>query len=331
MYSKERKTKSTDSFSKKNTSSLKVENKNPTYLKELAIAKKVTQLNKDDDKEPFVELKTGVKEKKTRVKTGLLGNALKNDDLVRENKSEKNRPPSREAQYLFHATTYKNLITILSKGLDPNKGGTDVGASALAEGKLKDDSLKGSKGFVHGASQSEVALHYANKFDKKEKEKEAKEIAGFSVMLRFKTGGKQGWTEDTEDSRGNYKTQNVITPDKIEYLEAGSGWQPLTNIKLADLKDLVYGTSEQHETLEKVKLTKPVETKGIAFENLTTVDLSSMGSKIRSSEIEVLVAAIEKGELPNLKLLTLDVNQIDTGQRKRITDLKKVTLKIVGE
>lgn len=198
----------------------------------------VTQLNSDEDKRPFVELAQGVKEKVTRVKTGLLGSALKDNENVRAGKSENNRPASRKAHYLYHSTTYRNLITILSKGLDPNRGGSEIGASALAEGKLKDDSLKGSQGYVHGATQSEVALHYANKFDSKERQKATCEGAGFSVVLRFVVGDSAAWTEDTEDKRGNYKTRNIIQPSDIEFLEVESGWKPLASIDQNVLKAL---------------------------------------------------------------------------------------------
>jgi len=256
----------------------KIANNTPQTKQLRANFPPVMQLNRDEDKEPFVELTPEVKEKKTRVKTGLLGNALKADDNVRERKSEKNRPPSREAHYLFHSTTYKNLITILSKGLDPDKGGSEIGASALAEGKLRDDSIKGSENYVHGASQSEVALHYASKFDAKEKQEETREGAGFSVVLRFLVGGKDNWTEDTEDSRGNYKTQKVIPSEQIEFLEAGSGWQPLTSIDLSVLKAL-----ETEKSLVPVSPVKDITPKasartGVVEErNLSQVNMSPDG------------------------------------------------------
>lgn len=243
-----------------------------------ATASPVAQLNPTDDKRPFVELPTGVKEKDTRVKTGLLGEALEADDKVRNKKIEKNRPPSREAKYLFHATTYQNLITILEKGLDPRKGGSDVGASALASGQLKEDSLKGSSGHVHGATQSEVALHYANKFDSRENVNPTREGAKFAVMLRFKVGDKDDWTEDTEDSRGNYKTQENIPPDQIEYLEAGSGWQPLQRIDTTVLKSLEADKSLVPVSEVRDETPKEQPSKGVVAEkNVSNVKWSPDG------------------------------------------------------
>jgi hypothetical protein len=190
------------------------------------------------DKVPFVEFGPGKEDRKTRVNTGLLAEPLQTDEAFRNKKDEINKPPSRAAHYLFHSTTYKNLQTIYDNGLDPNMGGSAVGASELAEGKLKEDSLKGSKGFVHGATKSEIALEYAKKFSDKENKKETREVAGFSVVLRFLVGGVDGWIRDTEDGRGNYKTQKVIPPGQIEFLEANTGWRRLTSIDLSVLKAL---------------------------------------------------------------------------------------------
>ncbi|HCL5073891.1 TPA: hypothetical protein N2F43_003201 [Salmonella enterica] len=238
----------------------------------------VKQLNRDEDKKPFVKLAPGVKEKDTRLKTGLLGEALATDETVRTKKSEKNRPPSKEAKYLYHSTTYKNLITIISNGLDPNRGGSEVGASVLAEGELKDESIKGSQNHVHGATRSEVALHYANKFDAKENKNETREGAGFAVVLRFLVGDKNNWTEDTEDHRGNYKTEELIPPKNIEFLDVESGWQPLSSIDINILKaletekSLVPVSAVRDETPESPQRTGVIEER-----NLSSIIMSPDG------------------------------------------------------
>lgn len=149
-------------------------------------------------------------------------------------KSVTGKNPRTTGVYLYHVTTFKNLLTIKTGGLDPNYGGSGKGVSDLADtSELVESSLKGSKGFIHGATKSLVVNFYAEKFDKKADEPGYgnRKLDPFAVVLRFPADAVErlSWENDTEDRRGNYKTAKPIPPEKIEFLDV-DGWQPVKSI-----------------------------------------------------------------------------------------------------
>jgi hypothetical protein len=150
-------------------------------------------------------------------------------------------------KYVFHSTSYQNLPSILSNGIDPAKGGGPGGSCELCEeGQLKQTSIENSKNKIAVAVDRLTMGTYINqREDFASKPEQGDSARHFSVLLRFKVQERhQGfknpkktisstWSKDPDDKRAWHLSNTPVLPSEIEFL-SHDGWHPLVDIKNLD-------------------------------------------------------------------------------------------------
>jgi hypothetical protein len=148
-----------------------------------------------------------------------------------------------DKDFLYQATSYRNLAGIRTGGLDPDHGGKG-GSGSVVGGTSGERFNNRSSGMVHGTSSSRTASSYAlmkdspgtyvsafrNIGDLKNKP-EPTELADFAIILRFPRAGRN-WAVDPDDRRNAFRTTEKIPASCIEGLTT-EGW-----VKIADLTEL---------------------------------------------------------------------------------------------
>lgn len=145
--------------------------------------------------------------------------------------------------YFYQATSYKNLASIKTSGLDPNYGGKG-GSGAVVGGNDGNAFNVGSSGKVHGTSSSATVSFYALMKDSPatyikafgnigdlENKPEPTKLADFAIILRF-SRKICNWIRDPDDPRNAFCTKDMIPASRIEGLTT-EGW-----VKILDLTEL---------------------------------------------------------------------------------------------
>lgn len=196
---------------------------------------------------------------------GFRGQAMNRDALSDEDK-----------KYFYHATTLENLASILSTGLDPDRGGIG-GAGTRINGEEdyqepQEDTAQNleqhgfnqrSHGYVHASELPEVVVPYAYEYDymtdegrgidnipvilrfKKDVLKPAHFLPAFmSSIWHFNLSPLRGYESDP-DHRGAIRTKTKVDWDQIEILTE-EGWTPFS-------KQLDNGNCARDEILHNVQ------------------------------------------------------------------------------
>jgi len=145
-----------------------------------------------------------------------------------------------DTKYLYQATSYKNLASIKTGGLDPSYGGKG-GSGAVVGGADGAHFNHNSQGKVHGTSASTTANFYALMKDSPatfvrafgsigdlDSRPEPTKLADFAIILRFRKDNYE-WEVDPDDPRNAFCTRNKIPPFAIEGLTT-EGWVKIMNL-----------------------------------------------------------------------------------------------------
>lgn len=182
-------------------------------------------------------------DKDGRIKKGM----SPKDEQQRLNIAKNPGQASNVGKYVFHSTSYQNLPSILSNGIDPAKGGGSGGSCELCEeGQLKQTSIENSKNKIAVAVDRLTMGTYINqREDFASKPEQGDSARHTSVLLRFKVQERhQGfknskntisstWSKDPDDKRAWHLSNTPVLPAEIEFL-SHDGWHPLVDIRNLD-------------------------------------------------------------------------------------------------
>jgi len=143
-----------------------------------------------------------------------------------------------DPRFLYQATSYRNLQSIRTNGLDPGHGGN--GGAGAQLGAAGTDFVITSQGYIHGTSASSTANFYSLMRDdpplfgnihtdigNPANRLAPHLLADMAIILRFskKETFDLGvdWERDPHDPRNAFRTRNAIGPDYIEGLTT-EGW-----------------------------------------------------------------------------------------------------------
>lgn len=139
------------------------------------------------------------------------------------------KDPNKQDITMYHMTSWRNLQSICTIGLDPKRGGKPGGSVGITENpQLKKHSEETTLGKTAAASSNEVTAPYIHQRVAWADLVLDTPGANFEVLLRFSCKCGRPWTEDPVH-HGAWHTMKLIPPKDIDCLLV-EGWTPIKTL-----------------------------------------------------------------------------------------------------